>query len=369
MSKASEKIIFLTGATGFLGSYLLKLLIEKGFKVFCLVRGRDDSSARKRVLDSLSFWSGPKQCCNLENIVTVRGDLADKDFGFQKEVVDLLKNEINYIFHCAAITKLTERIDELRKVNVNGTKRVMDFALACQKNGRLKKVNHISTAYVCGNYKGVFKESDCDVGQGFNSNYERSKFEAEKIIEIYRTKGLWIDIFRPPLVVGESSTGRVPVFQSLFQAIHLLRREVFSIFPAKNFFSNIITIDELINGLITLGILSEQKNQNYHIFSSKVISFEEIINISSEYFGFKKPEIVTLDEFKRYRITAVQGRMLESTLYAFNPNVELDSVMTQKALAQYNFKVSDFTPATMKKLLEYSKSVNFNLKKKVLFPN
>ena len=76
----------------------------------------------------------------------------------------------------AAITDLNWPLEEVRNINVHGTKSVLDFAVLCKKDGSLKKVNHISTVYVVGAKRCKFKESDLDVSQKFNNTYEQTKY-------------------------------------------------------------------------------------------------------------------------------------------------------------------------------------------------
>ena len=66
---------------------------------------------------------------------------------------------------------------------------------------------HVSTIGVAGDTEGIFYYVDLDVGQGFNNPYEKSKFEAERLVERYRKKGLNILIVRPSMVIGHSRTG------------------------------------------------------------------------------------------------------------------------------------------------------------------
>ena len=162
----SQKTVFLTGATGLVGSYLLKILLQEGYKVYVLARGKDNKNARDRVTDVLEFWD--------------------------KDVLSKTQNPPSPPFVKGGQGGFSEQ------------------------KGKLKKVNHISTAYICGDYKGAFKEEDLDVGQKFNSTYEQSKFEAEKLVEKYRKGGLWIDVFRPPIIIGESNTGKILQFRNIY---------------------------------------------------------------------------------------------------------------------------------------------------------
>ncbi|MBI5208225.1 MAG: SDR family oxidoreductase [Candidatus Firestonebacteria bacterium] len=157
-TKKNIKTIFLTGATGLVGSYLLKTFLKNNYKVYALARSKDNRNARERVFEVLKFWDKNVLLKKSNNLIVLEGDITRKNLGLDKPNVDLLKREVEEIFHCAAETKFNAPLKEIRKINVEGTMNVLELAVKCSKNGILKKVNHISTAYVCGDYKGVFKE-------------------------------------------------------------------------------------------------------------------------------------------------------------------------------------------------------------------
>jgi len=240
--------IFLTGATGLVGSYLLKILLQNGHKVYCLARSKDNKSAKQRVVDILNFWDKKVYPKYRRKLIVLEGDIAKKDLGLSRSNRDLLKKGIEEIFHSAAVTDINWPLNKIRKINVGGTKNVLDFAVKCKK---LKKVNHISTAYVCGNYNGVFTENDLDVGQGFNSTYEQSKFEAEKLVRAYRKK-LPVDIYRPSVVIGESKTGKINEFRNIYQFLHLCSQEIFDSLPILNGHVSIVFIDDCARALYTI---------------------------------------------------------------------------------------------------------------------
>ncbi len=329
-----KKTIFLTGATGLVGSYLLKLLLQHGHKVYCLARNKDNKSAKHRVVDILNFWDKKvyrKYCRNLE---ALEGDIVEKHLGLSKKNRDLLINTVGEIFHCAAATEFNLSLNKIRKINVDGTKNVLDFALECLK---LKKANHISTAFVCGTYAGIFKETDLDKGQKFNTTYERSKFEAEKIVEKYRKKGLWIDIFRPALVLGESKTGKTPVFQGFYQTLLLWKHEIFDIFPGKDVNIYDVPVDMLCKSILKIDAVSGTLNKNYHIFVSKQISIEKILNIASKVLKFKRPDLVPLGNFRIQSLTPTNQIILRNNILNYNPNVFFDSKTTNQILAKNRF--------------------------------
>jgi len=363
--KDNKKTIFLTGATGLVGSYLFKTLLQEGHKVYALARSKNNKNARDRVIDILRFWDNNIFFRKSHNLAVLEGDITKKNLGLNKQSIDLLKNEIEEIFHCAAVTQFNLPVEKIRKVNVEGTKNVLDLTVECKEKSRLKKVNHLSTAYVCGDYKGIFKEDDLDVGQRFNSTYEQSKFEAEKLVEKYRKKGLWIDVFRPPLVIGESMTGKtITLQQSVYQLLHMWSLEIFDYFPARGFLINIVFVDDLCNAIFKISCQASLRNGNYHPFNCNTTSLEEILNVSTKFLGFRKPRLVFRSEFFKNNPTPAQRMLLENNILLFNNNVSLDSIMTNKILKKYGFEFSSLDKDFLLKLLDYCVKEGF-LKKKL----
>lgn len=359
-----QKPVLITGATGLVGSYLLKVLLQNRYKVYVLSRSKDGKNAKDRVIDILKFWDNDIVSKNSHNLSVLEGDITKKNLGLNKQSIDLLKNEIEEIFHCAAITEFNYPLQEIRKVNVEGTKNILDLALECK---RFKKVSHISTAYVCGDYKGIFKEEDFDVGQKFNTTYEQSKFEAEKLIQDYRKKGLWIDIFRPPIILGDSKTGKVLSFKrSFYQFLHALNLEIFNCFPnpnKENYF-NIVFVDELCQSIICISSqASIMRNKNYHPFSLQSLPFESILDLPCEFLGLKKPSIISSQEFIRNKLTPAQMMLLKFNFSFLDRDAILDSTATNELLRRYNFKFSNFDEEVFLKLLEYCVKEGFLHKK------
>ena len=360
MIQNNKRIIFLTGATGLVGSYLLKVLLQNNHKVYVLARDKNNKSAKERVYNVLKFWDENIANKYSKNCIVINGDITQDNLGLDKNTISLLIEQIEEIFHCAAITEFNKPIEEMRKVNVYGTKNILDFSL---KLKNLKKINHISTAYICGDYKGIFKEDDLDVGQKFNTPYEQSKFEAEKLVVEYRNKGLWIDVFRPAIIVGESTTGKIISFnRAFYQGIRSWNLEIFDKYPGKEgYFFDISFVDDVCKAIFLIFSNTTIKNKTYHLFSSSSrVSLKKVMDLSSKFLGFRKPEIID----KRYFLinnptTSVQKVILKYSLFFLNNNVKLDSKDTENLLKKYNFKFTKFNKEIFFNLLNYAVKAKF----------
>lgn len=358
----NKRNIFLTGAPGLLGTYLLKLFLQGGHTVFVSARSKKEKNARERVIDALRFWDKETLNKHSHNLRVVEADITTEGLGLEERTKDLLLNRVEEIFHSAAVVDFNWPLDKIRRVNVEGTRNVLDFAL---KGKNLKKVNHISTAYVCGDYKGRFSEDDLDMGQRFNTTYEQTKFEAEKLVEEYRKKNLWIDIFRPPIVIGEFSTGRITKFrQAFYQMVYLWQKEIFDHFPGNDFSFYMVPLDELCKSIYNISSWAGLKNKNYHPFLSQPLPLRELLNLSHKLLGFKKPKLIRDGEFSKINFTPTQKILLKNNILAINGKARLNSQTTNEFLNKYGFKFSELNKNSYLKMLEYAVRTGFLRNKK-----
>ena len=361
----NKETIFLTGATGLIGSYLLKLLLEDGHKVFVLARSRDNKTAQERVHDICRFWDKEVLNKNFNNLVVLEGDITKDDLGLRREIGAMLGSEVEAIFHCAANTKFSLSLEPLRKVNVEGTRNVLKWGLEWNKKGRLQRVVHLSTVFIYGDYKGLFSENDLDLGQKFYIAYEQSKFEGEKVVNIYRKKGLWVDIFRPPVVVGESKTGRIPFFdQAFYQAIHIWNSGIFDYYPnVEDYNFTIDFVDELCKSIIIIFSHASAPNNNYHPFSNHPLSVNKTMELFSQHFAFKRPKPVSLYKFFKEKSTFAQRQLMKYIFHFFSKDIKLSSEITSEILRECSFEFSSSRETALLKLVEYCLGAGF-LKKK-----
>jgi len=339
---------FLTGGTGLLGSYLLKLFLEQGHTVYALARSKKDKDATSRIKTILTFWNTKKYKTGQLRIV--EGDITKKNFGIARELLEDIHNNVSEIFHCAASIQFNVSLEGMRNINVVGTANAMEFALLC---ANIKKVNHISTAYVCGNHSGIFREDELDLGQTFSTAYQQSKFETEKVVGKYREKGLWIDIFRPPFIVGESTSGKTTNFHAFYQLLFLWADNIFDHFPGKNCYLNIIPIDILASAILEIASNTKTRNEVYHPFASDAISLDHIFNLASSHISFKT-KLVSFSEFNFDTLTPTQKIIIKNNILYFNENIKLDSKKTEKKLYDFGFVFPKISNAILLKLLRYA---------------
>lgn len=218
--------IFITGATGNIGGKLVIRILEDdpSARLILLVRGKSTVEAEQRVEKVLGILSPETNLQeNRKRIRVVCGDITVKGLGLSESVLDSLASEVTHIIHSAAATQFTLSLECTRQINFTGTRNVMEFAARVNKAGNLKRIAHISTAFVCGDRDGVILEDELCQGQKFSNSYEQSKWETETMVRELMSE-LPIAIFRPSIVVGDSVTGRTIAFNVLYTPLRFICR-------------------------------------------------------------------------------------------------------------------------------------------------
>ena len=143
------------------------------------------------------------------------GDVCDMDLGLSGAEFGAVAREVSTIHHLAGIYFMGVDRATAERVNVTGTRGVLELA---RTSRRLRRLIHWSTAFVSGKRKGVVLEEELDEGQGFNNFWEETKFEAERLAAAAQ-KTLPVTILRPGIIVGDSHTGEIDKFDGPYSLI------------------------------------------------------------------------------------------------------------------------------------------------------
>lgn len=216
--------VLLTGATGLVGQYLLKDLFLRQQKLAVLVRPSRKFSAVERVEVIMQRWERELNR-SLPRPIVLEGNLDSETFQLSSEDQNWVAENCDQIIHNAAVLKFecSDLGGEPWKTNFTGTKNAIEFAT---RSG-IDKFHYVSTAYVSG-IRDVFKESDFDCGQEFRNEYERSKFEAEKLVR-QCDQFSSTTIFRPAVIVGDSTNG----YTASYHGLHVYLRLMATLIPQQ----------------------------------------------------------------------------------------------------------------------------------------
>ena len=198
--------VLLTGASGFLGAYLLRdLLKETDADVWCLVRGTD-SDADHRLRANLERYGIDARACN-GRVRTIAGDLTLPNFGLRASRYDELSNSLDAIFHAAADVNWVLPYQALRPANVIATRELLRLACAVLPKA-FHFISSLSVCYATGGPQVVQEDEDMlPYVDRLPLGYAQSKCISESLARQAAARGLPVWIHRPPLISGDSETG------------------------------------------------------------------------------------------------------------------------------------------------------------------
>jgi nucleoside-diphosphate-sugar epimerase len=280
-----------TGGTGFIGSHLVKALVEKGRNVRCLVR----ETSNAKILEELG-------------VELVYGDIMDKD-----SLIDAVKG-VNIIYHLAGEV-YSKRSNDYFKVNVNGTKNLLEVCLS----EKIQKFIYFSSVAAVGPNPSrdiiLNEQSSCNP----ISPYGKSKFEAEKIllryIKEYDLPGI---IIRLPIVYGPRIN---PLSRVSLMLKMVLSGKVRMIGDGNNSIC-LCYIENLIQGVLLAEKNSKAKGDRYFLADPKPYTLNEIILKVAQKEGMELSQrhIPIWLASKVVRMATVLGRVFNFSL-PFHPNI------------------------------------------------
>ncbi|MCX6246698.1 MAG: amino acid adenylation domain-containing protein [Bacteroidetes bacterium] len=314
--KRDYRHILLTGATGFLGAYLLRdLLTLPGSEIYLPVRAGSEEEAAERIREKTGFYFG-EQFYPLfrERIHVVRGDLSSEMLGFPKEVYDDLAGKIDCIIHSAALVKHYGQSEEFFNSNVKPVENLIAFA----GTGRKKDFHHISTLSVgMGNIPGkqinLYTEYDLDSGQKSDLHYLVTKLEAEKKLNAARAGGLMANIYRIGNITFDSKTGRSQENLGDNAFFHVVRSFVnLGFIPDKLDEVEFSFVDQVSRAILHLFNRESLQNETFHIKNSQIVKQSEILTA---------PELDL--RIRKIRFTQFIDQLIENyTVEEFRPSIE-----------------------------------------------
>ncbi|KAL1964793.1 hypothetical protein VTN77DRAFT_6660 [Rasamsonia byssochlamydoides] len=209
-----EGRVFMTGATGFMGAFLLAelLALPQTKTVACLVRAKDAAMARVRVnktLEKYGLCLGPEE---EKKLYVLPGDFAQSDLGLGQEQYDYFAQWASVVFHLGAQVNYVQPYSTHRDANVLGTLHMLRFA-----NHKRPKALHYSSSIAAYGPTGFVtgatylpedeKPAAHLAALAYDTGYSQSQYVAEAVVWNAVENGLPVAIYRPGFVVGHSKTG------------------------------------------------------------------------------------------------------------------------------------------------------------------
>ncbi len=262
--------VLMTGFPGFLGSALLPGILKRtDSSAICLVQSKFATLAKRREAE-LSSADASLQ----GRIQVVEGDITQPGLGLAADAL----TDVTEAWHLAAAYDLTVARDVAVRVNVDGTRNVLDALERCP---RLMRLHYFSTCYVSGRYAGPFSEDDLEVGAPFNNYYEETKNLAEADVRWHMSAGLPATIYRPSIVVGDSRTGETQKFDGPYFVMQwLLRQPRYAILPmagdATTTRVNVVPRDFIVDAVGYLSGQSVSEGRTYQLADPRPLTVAEM---------------------------------------------------------------------------------------------
>jgi NAD(P)-dependent dehydrogenase (short-subunit alcohol dehydrogenase family) len=262
---------FVTGATGFIGRFLVgRLLKRDDTRVFALVRCGSEYK-----LDALRNRLG----VDADRLVAIHGDINEKLLGVSKRDQDDLNGQIDHFFHLAAIYDLTADENTQRYTNIEGTRQTLKLAEKIQAG----RFHHVSSIAAAGLYDGTFTENMFEEATGLDDAYLLTKHESEALVR-QESKIPW-RIYRPAMVVGHSETGAMDKVDGpyyLFKFIQKLKDVLPNWIPligVEGGHFNVVPVDFVADALDHIAHQPDHDGQCFHLTADRSYSLGEIMDI------------------------------------------------------------------------------------------
>jgi thioester reductase-like protein len=298
-----EGALLLTGATGFVGMEVLARILERTDRhVVALVRAEDDVRAADRLCATLETSCGDGEAY-ADRVTAIAGDITAPRLGLGDRWGDLAQR-VGAIVHGAASVAFDLSLEESRRINVEGTRQMLDFAAACPD---LERFTYVSTAYVAGDRRGTVYEDDPGGGGRFRNAYERTKHEAECLVAA-RRDDIEITIVRPSIIVGDHRTGWTAAFNVLYAPLRAFEAGIIPVVPARRRSPvDVVPVDYVADAVHALAEAPEAAGQTFHIVAgAQASTVGEIVDLAGERFSARQPRIVPPAVYR-----AVIGRIVD----------------------------------------------------------
>jgi thioester reductase-like protein len=314
LSLREPERIFLTGATGSLGTFLLRdLLRHTRAEIFCLVRSATVEEGKSRLrknLEAHGHWDKGWG----HRIVAVPGDLSQPLLGLSREQFDRFAVRIDAIFHNGALVNMVSPYEALKAANVLGTQEVL--RLACQ--AKIKPVHYISTVSVFDlanrrDSAAILEHDSLDHGGRLVGGYSQSKWVAEKLVVQARDRGLPVAIYRPGRIIGAAAGGwnTDDYMCGLIKACIEL-----GLAPDVDMPVEVVPVDYVSGAAVHLSLRPESLGQAFHLVNPAVGRLSELLDGLCA-FGYPLRKVPYLEWYGEALRRG--GPRLEGILRAFLP--------------------------------------------------
>lgn len=293
-----------------------------------------------------------------ERVDVLQGDVVDMHLGLSSQEYKKLARHTDRIYHLAGITYVGADESEARRVNVEGTRNVIELA---RDTSGLMRLVHFSTVFVAGDREGVILEDELVMGQSFRNPFEATKYEAELAVRRAMAE-LPVTVLRPSIVVGDSKTGEIDRFEGpYYVAILLVTSPALVPLPLPGDGVaplNVVPVDYVVDAAWVLAHDPRAAGRTFHLVDPNPLSSRCVYQLIAEKLEKKLPAVTVPSKLARavLKLPLVEkmARPQRAAFEYVNHLAIYNSMNTYELLAGTGVACPPIT-AYLDKLIEYVK--------------
>lgn len=277
----SAKVLFFTGAGGFIGKYILRHYLDETDCELYLLEHGDFRARLERHLEAQELGEERRG-----RIHVLEGDITVPGLGLEPADAEDLKGRVTRAIHLAALYDLCAAKEPSHRINVDGTRNVLEFLTECE---HLERLAYMSTIAISGTFAGTYSEDDFDVGQGFKNHYDETKYLAEKLVREYRDRIPTV-ILRPTIVVGDSKTGAFEKIDGPYHALTMISRNLHLAVQNGGATKNhMVPVDYVADAFYALFEDEASVGGVFHLGDPNPVTYNEFFDLVCAHWGKMKP--------------------------------------------------------------------------------
>nr|AYM54496.1 nonribosomal peptide synthase [Myxococcus fulvus] len=268
----AARTLLLTGATGFLGAFLLEELCRKTeARIYCLVRSKSAQDGMHRIrknLESYSLWSDALA----SRIVPLQGDIGLPLLGLSEAEFQRLAEEVDAVYHNGALVNFLYPYESMRAANVLGTREILRLAMRT----RIKPLHYVSTVSVLplGRQTPILEDEPLEGAESLVGGYAQSKWVAEKLVREASRRGLPVTLHRPGRVTGHSRTGAWNTDDLVCRTLKGCVRMGSA--PRVEALLDVTPVDYVSSAIVDLSLRPASFGQTYHLVNPRFVRADEM---------------------------------------------------------------------------------------------